>query len=261
MTNLENNILLLHLIRCPSLRKRAAAAAGVFDDTLPMHKSLWGIVQRLHALAPDERPARMVMDSELATKLDPDNQDEARKFLDEAYGIPEADLMPTVAERYFDAARIQQMKTRWNEKLHMLYSPAEINSFINGIGNDMSSMATASDSLSQPMLRLDKYLFVAPRFPTGVKFWDEMAGGGFTPGEVVGVLGPTGGGKTTMAVQTAIAQAQHRKNMLLVLYEQPPQGDVTERLVASALGVTVDRIRNRNWSDLEPSLQIGRAHV
>lgn len=49
------------------------------------------------------------------------------------------------------------------------------------------------------------------RTPTGVDFFDLLIGGGVKAGDVIGVLGPSGGGKTTLAVMLACSFARLRR--------------------------------------------------
>lgn len=73
--------------------------------------------------------------------------------------------------------------------------------------------------------------------PTGVPFIDSRIGGGFLPGEVGLLLGPTGAGKTTLCVQIACAAAQYnkikgkRQRIVLVTYEDSGVR-IKERIIA-----------------------------
>jgi RecA/RadA recombinase len=56
---------------------------------------------------------------------------------------------------------------------------------------------------------------VRPRWPTGVEFVDRILGGGCSPGWVNVLIGPTGGGKTTLSMQIAceIARTEYKRKL------------------------------------------------
>jgi RecA/RadA recombinase len=65
-----------------------------------------------------------------------------------------------------------------------------------------------------------EYLFSAfDRRPTGVNYVDVLLGGGIVPGEVCGVLGPTGGGKTTTGIQITSESAMSGRRAAYFSYE------------------------------------------
>lgn len=59
--------------------------------------------------------------------------------------------------------------------------------------------------------------------PTGISFFDEYMDGGHAPGEVNGILGPFGVGKTTVAVQLAVEQCRYWHDRELELGEDGGQ--------------------------------------
>lgn len=59
-----------------------------------------------------------------------------------------------------------------------------------------------------------------PTFSSGLAWFDEIIGGGFMPGEAYSILGPTGGGKSTLAQQLAIALAVQGYRVVMILTEQ-----------------------------------------
>ena len=57
----------------------------------------------------------------------------------------------------------------------------------------------------------DESMLMRKRDPTGVAIFDHLMGGGLHKGECIGVMAPTGGGKTTLAIELVASMAQHTK--------------------------------------------------
>ncbi len=81
---------------------------------------------------------------------------------------------------------------------------------------------------------------VAPRDLLGVPFLDEMMFGGSRPGELVGFLAPSGGGKTTLSNQILIEGAKRDRKGALLTYEQPPDNEYMVAVYACATGIGRD---------------------
>jgi RecA/RadA recombinase len=86
-----------------------------------------------------------------------------------------------------------------------------------------------------------------PVTPTGVDYLDIMLDGGFKAGATYGLLGPTGGGKTIVAVQLAVAYALSGRKVLFLTYESPALGDIRYRMYACATNISIGEFRNRPY--------------
>lgn len=74
---------------------------------------------------------------------------------------------------------------------------------------------------------------------TGIPTIDRITTGGLGPGDVLGVLGPSGGGKTTMAVQIAVHFAKREgKRVLYLSYENRIRPDLWRRFVGLSSGLS-----------------------
>ncbi len=83
--------------------------------------------------------------------------------------------------------------------------------------------------------------------PTGVDYLDLMLDGGFKQGATYGLLGPTGGGKTIVAVQLAVAYALNGRKVLFLTYESPAMGDIRYRMYACATDIHINEFRVRPY--------------
>lgn len=88
------------------------------------------------------------------------------------------------------------------------------------------------------------------RIPMGINFLDKLSNGGGRAKELWTILGPSGGGKTMLTVQLAVAQTLMGNHCVWVTYEQSMEGDLTERMVANVLGGGLSGLRDKAFSDL-----------
>lgn len=92
----------------------------------------------------------------------------------------------------------------------------------------------------------------AERVPTGVTPVDILLGGGISPTECYGILGPSGGGKTLLALQITGSMAKRGMRIAYFSYEQPAK-DVQPRLLSYLAEVPSDEIRDKKFADVKES--------
>jgi RecA/RadA recombinase len=108
-----------------------------------------------------------------------------------------------------------------------------------------------------------KNLIQVPRESLGITFIDKMLSGGAAAGELIGFLGPSGGGKSTFALQFTAAQALKEKHVLYQSAEQSIEGDFMERLCSLATNQP-RALFEQGFESLSPELvsaidQVGQA--
>jgi len=104
---------------------------------------------------------------------------------------------------------------------------------------------------------------------TGVAVWDALFTGGLKPTEVYVILGPTGGGKTTLAIQLSVSVAVKGHHVFYATYEQRPFVDgadgrpiseFTIRALSMLSGYDRNELVNLDFSDpnlLPPAVKNG----
>jgi KaiC/GvpD/RAD55 family RecA-like ATPase len=92
------------------------------------------------------------------------------------------------------------------------------------------------------------------RNPTGATYFDLILGGGTIPSEVYGILGPSGGGKTLMALDVSCSMAERGRRVEYFSYEQPPK-EIRPRLFSRAAGINIDDMKNREWDELPEAVR------
>jgi len=101
-----------------------------------------------------------------------------------------------------------------------------------------------------PLTVADDSLVSAPRVPLHVPALDLLLGGGITDSECIGVLGPSGGGKTLLAIQAASALAHNREHCLYYTYEQPAE-ELRPRIISCMTRLPSSRFSNMRVDELD----------
>jgi RecA/RadA recombinase len=87
---------------------------------------------------------------------------------------------------------------------------------------------------------LSYYTSTARRQATGLCFIDKLLGGGLQMGELMAILAPSGGGKTTFAVQISAEMVKRAKHVIYLSTEQQLRGDLATRMLVLATAMERD---------------------
>ena len=79
-------------------------------------------------------------------------------------------------------------------------------------------------------------MYAGASVPTGIPFLDEITDGGLTGEEAMGIIVPSGCGKTTLMTQLAGGQVVASRHVAYFSSEQSMRGDITQRLYSLATG-------------------------
>lgn len=78
-----------------------------------------------------------------------------------------------------------------------------------------------------PEQQIDRHLPSDGRLPTGVPGLDEIMGGGIPAGDALMIVGPTGTGKSTFAMQFAGAALERKEAGVIIVFEEYPEEYLT----------------------------------
>ena len=136
----------------------------------------------------------------------------------------------------------------------------ELRRMLDASSRDVASIEKKAEDrkgklLFNPLMEIESLANRVVRIPTGINWMDEVSSGGGRAGELWLVLGPSGGGKTTITVQWACAQALLGNSTLWATYEQSLQGDIAERMVSYITDTSLDQIRDRGFKMLAQDVQ------
>lgn len=91
---------------------------------------------------------------------------------------------------------------------------------------------------------MDMHLPVRQRYPLpDMNDFNRVLGGGFAHGEFSGIIAPTGGGKTVMALQIATGLATNGLKVLMVTTEQSPR-ELEPRIVSAKCRIPFRELRD-----------------
>ena len=266
LTHDEAYILLLHIALSKEFRKKTAERVGkknLFNKVTFLVESLvWEVLRDMHNSTDAERLSATVVKSELRARNRTSEAAEtikaAEDLIDTVFNLTESELVPEIADTYLSAALTATMKAEMVQSIQALHTPEDMDRFINTAGKEINALSTTkidAGSLIQPLLDPVGMLPALQKERTGVMWFDSLSGGGHTLGECIGILGPTGGGKTTTCVQILSAQAKMKQHVLLCTYEQTVKGDVSERLFTHMLDREVDYFRGKQFHEWDTSTQ------
>ena len=110
----------------------------------------------------------------------------------------------------------------------------------------------------RPLEALENMLTTSHSWATGVDFFDDLTEGGVRTRKLWGLLAPTGGGKTTISIQLLMSWVRQGPNhqALYASYEQPIEGDITERIVSLTIDKPRSLFRDKAYSDWDHDLQL-----
>lgn len=236
----EADALITCLLRNAELRSRAVATAGalsLFDPVKhPGHGAVWDAVRKIHTFLEEDKIVPLFhLRTELTNKLGSSDKEEllneAMVLVDMAEEVDPEEVVFEVGLRYFETFHVAAAKQDMMAKLTKAYSKEDLLKMVNNTASGLEAHTIGEDTvIESPLLDPVKFMPTSIKKPTGVRWIDQLSMGGHADNEVIGILGPTGGGKTLTATQLQMSQALRKQHALLVLYEQPLEGDVAERL-------------------------------
>jgi hypothetical protein len=133
--------------------------------------------------------------------------------------------------------------------------PTEIDRIITNAATQQSRGVLNEINLIDPIAELEYNLVEESLIPFGIDFLDEILDGGVTVGEMIGILAPSGGGKTSLALQIIKAQILVGNPVLHISTEQGIRGDITRRICMMLTGEERNMFKGASFSSLPLDVQ------
>jgi RecA/RadA recombinase len=264
----DYDILLLHIVRDPKVFTEFCirAKGDAFDKVLYaphnfISKSLMelhGEYQKYPALATIRLKFYESLEN---SSMDPDVKTSVFKTFEEIASVSETDLCPSIAMEILQKVLDKQIATHAREEcLKVLEQGASVSSVMNSISIEMARnrLGFSEDTLiSKPLKNIGQFMIKGEHFATGVDFFDVLLGGGPWRHDLLGILAPSSGGKTTLAIQllTSWIRQGNLRNAIYCTYEQPLEGDIMARICSCVTGISTKAFRGKLYDELEPELQ------
>jgi len=178
------------------------------------------------------------------------SEDQVLGLLGVVYALAERGVDLPTGRFLLNTALAEALQIDWSERIGSIVSPKDMHGFVAHVQGSASMLRQHDAVKHNPLLNPAQFLVHEDRFPVGVKHIDEMMGGGVARGEMVGLLGPTGGGKTVTAVDVVTEQALRRKHVMYFTFEQELKGDIMQRLMCRMTGFPMSAFRDKSYAEL-----------
>lgn len=251
MNKWELDVLVLHILRIPVIQEKAINQMrddNMFDELqYPVHYHVWEIIKDADKLQPNSFIPLLFVSGELPSRLNElddfrDYESEAQELMVFCENTTQDQLSEDHGMRFLKQLLVENTRTRFMQKAELLYSEQDIEEFINGARSEYTPEKQV-DTLYEPLMDIAMFLNEAPVVPTEMLPLDVVAGGGCPLGTVIGLLGPTGGGKTMATYQIATGQSKAHQHVLVNTYEQGITGDIAQRLCSGMIEVDIEELR------------------
>ena len=151
------------------------------------------------------------------------------------------------AEDIMKAFRENAIRSRLRETLETDHLQKAVDEVIGELRIDPFQRPREENPFSDPAA----YLATTKPHPFGVTFMDVAMNGGAQLGETVGLIAPSGGGKTTIGLQVVERQVYEGRHVIYIATEQKLKGDLSLRTFVLATGMT-RADWSCNWRDISP---------
>lgn len=246
--------LLFHLLRCEQLLSRVVTQLdpSVFNRAGEViYQTLWAW-GRYHYQTYGQPIPRTVLETginarlqEGATGLSEQDQVDMWALVDHIYAKPESEFAVEYAVQLAQSLLDERIVKTAAVDIQFAHTAGDIIGRVDELHNAVASTRITS---VEPDTHLfdPKHAALAreKRDPTGVNFFDCLIGGGVKVGDVIGVLAPTGGGKTTLGVQLQCEYARSNRHVAYFSYETAYFDEISRRSYAYAAGIKRDDIHH-----------------
>lgn len=267
----EADYLIASAMMLPDIRAsaiRSLSGTRLFDELLfPAHAMIWDGLVKISDVTGDGVISAASVACEIKSANTSPNQTEtlndALALLQElSTEVGPGDLSAALAGRILEAFVVDAKKALYIQKLGSISDLGQLSSFMDDSIRDVSQISrTGTPDIESPLDDPEAFMPEQVLIPTGVDWIDYLSGGGHMEAETIGVLGPTGGGKTLTATSMLISRCKHESHTLLVTGEQNVKGDVSTRLYTRLLDdMNGDLLRDYK-DPLHPELTGARVDV
>lgn len=173
--------------------------------------------------------------------------------------LPEKDLVPSYGMQllgiFLYNRRVGQKLAKIREQQNSGFMPSKEE--IRALNAEVDHTQVSAVEMHSPFSDPEESMFgTAPMEPTGVDFIDLLLGGGVQAGRLYGFIAPSGGGKTTLSQQIAVAYAMSGKQMIFLSYEEGVDAEFMAPVIANAARIPRDIVtKAKTLRDLPPEYQ------
>ena len=238
-----NQLLLAHLLRCPAVIERASTVLDPDDFNQAgeqTYRLVWALSKDWYAKQRTLIP-RPMLDMELRSAIgegmsmfSSGEVDRLWPLLDGIYSMPDNELAADWALEHLRTFLDERKLRPILQQVASMGAGEDFNKLLDSLkvvqsSNQMTSL-TEAQMFHPSRIEIVNY----QRHPTGVDPIDVLFDGGTFPGELYGILAPTGGGKTTIGVSLLVESARRKRNAAFFSYEVELVPEISNRVYAVA---------------------------
>lgn len=202
-----------------------------YKKTIPKHYLLAGIAERAE---------------KNGIALDDATIEEVGAFVDWIYSIPDSDMEHETGMEYLKQLLVDVHIT--SPLQAMLSSGSDMSEIYEALQQGMNVAAVSAVEPLDPLAEFEMYQEASKPMPLGgtdIMYFNQLTNGGMAPGEVMMMVGPTGGFKTMMAVDIVCSMAMVQQYSMFCSYEQAfKSGDLPNRFMSRMSGISKEYLRN-----------------
>jgi hypothetical protein len=187
-----------------------------FDETEQWLHLIWRIVKE-HFATTGELPSQRVISTKCNSELEinpsciPEGHElQINAFLKWAFRLKDEDMPVRVALDVLQRFLKDRLVKLTYSAFSMRQTPSSLPAVFAGLGEQALALANISaGNLEEPFAQgWNDVMTFGERIPTNVSFLDEYLDGGASPGDAYAILGPCGGGKTTLGIMITTMAAR-----------------------------------------------------
>jgi len=259
------SILIAHLIRCPSTIETAVDRVTP-EDIQQVHgftTSLLWTFSRDYFRQYKRVIPRTSLEAELVqyntgTWLLEISSADVCDFIDWAYSIPTDDFNHEEAIGHIRRL-LEQTRVQNKIQAAAIEGNVKMEELASTINNGMEEARIGCVEVINPLLNATTMMGGTPPDPIGgaeVNYFNMLCQGGLRRGEIAVLLGPSGGFKTTMALDICCAMANSQEYSMYLTYEQAfHDGDLPIRILARMGDIDKNRVETVTFNQLNTDEQ------
>lgn len=260
----EGILLLAGLMYRPDLLKNLLKGFGslqIFDNSeAPCCAYIWSVIRDIY-ISLKEPPNKATLEIELHNRIEylkarkPVRATNISKVFSKIKSFRKNDIQEPLIKKLYDSVVTRAGQSELKDKLGSFRTSEDLSQFTQNLSNRMKYRGKYKIRICKPLAEMRKNLVRVQKFEFGVRYLDELSGGGGVPGNLIGYLGPSGGGKTVNAVNILVAQAMRKRNSVMVSYEQEMEGNLSERIATRFTERNIITYQNVGFFNLDKKLQ------
>lgn len=163
----------------------------------------------------------------------------------ELYGVSEDNIVPSAARQYIEDFLEERQVRPQIQELIDADKGKELRDKLDKVQQDLrDTRLTVAEDLSH-MLSRDGVVVLRKdrRTSTGIPFVDRLMNGGVAANQIYGIIGPSGGGKTTLGIQALCEMAKLGHRSALFSYETAVNPEIVKRIYGYMGDIPRDDLR------------------